>query len=290
MEYNLIADAGSTKTDWILADDNGVELKRFSTSGLNATLARKPTAVALMTEVRNILSQCVKPDHIYYYGAGCATPATCRKMEKVIRHVLQVDDINVASDMLGAARALFGHEAGIACILGTGSNSCLYDGNKIVESVPSLGYILGDEGSGAAIGRRFLSDYIKGHMPVWIKETYLNKMNFNPDIGEVLSNVYRNPSPSRYLASFVPFVKRIEDTLYASTMLRNEFERFISYNVARYSAYREKKLRFAGSIAETFIYSLKKAVEKFNLRIDKVVAHPLDSLLAYHSKAHENDK
>ncbi len=290
MEYNLIADAGSTKTDWILADDNGVELKRFTTSGLNATLVRKPSAVALMTEVRDILSQFVKPDHVYYYGAGCATSATCSKMEGVIREVLQVEDINVMSDMLGAARGLFGDEEGIACILGTGSNSCLYNGKEIVESVPSLGFILGDEGSGAAIGRRFLNDYFKGKLPKWLKERCRNKMNFNPDLGKILNNVYRKPSPSRYLASFVAYVKYLEGTTYANTMLKTEFEKFISKNVVRYATYREKKLRFAGSIAETFIYPLKEAAKKFSLNIDRVVSHPLDGLLEYHSKSHENNK
>ncbi len=170
MKTILIADAGSTKVDWAVLTDNGEILARFTTCGINALLVDDEPHASTMAEAGCGIPSGVSPDEIFYYGAGCATPDICKKMQSAIHNNWPEASISVNSDLLGAARSLFGHRKGIACILGTGSNSCLYDGNEITCQIPSLGYILGDEGSGAALGKRLVVDVFKQQLPEDIRD------------------------------------------------------------------------------------------------------------------------
>ena len=168
MKNLLIADAGSSKVKWTLLSGSDVAMT-FVADGLNALLAEQEEVDGKLTDVRQRLGDRTI-DEVYYYGSGCAIPRVCRKMDEALQRTLEVEKSHVSSDLLGAARALFGRRRGIACILGTGSNSCLYDGEQIERNVPSLGYILGDEGSGAALGKRLVAEAFKGQLPANVRE------------------------------------------------------------------------------------------------------------------------
>lgn len=276
----LIADAGSTKIDWALTGDSGKAEKTFSTEGLNVLLAEREEFDALIAAVKESLGDGVSPDEIYYYGAGCATPTICAKVENALRHSFDAGRIVVASDLLGAARSLLGHSRGIACILGTGSNSCLYDGEKIERNVPSLGFILGDEGSGAALGKRLVSDAFKGHLPKVISDEFLDAYGLTLD--EILNKVYRSARPNKFLASLVPFLYEHLWNPYVYSLVRREFENFLLRNVSPYQGARILPIAFTGSIAFHFKDVLADAAGAQGFRIGAITARPLEGLITYH--------
>ena len=280
MICKIIADAGSSKTDWALTDMQGAEIKRFSTQGLNALLSNADEIEASLRCVTSQIPDGHTVKEVYYYGAGCATAEINEKMRCALAAALHADTVNVESDLLGAARSLLGHGRGIACILGTGSNSCLYDGQRIVENIPSLGYILGDEGSGAAIGKRLLSDALKGRLPKDVTANLLGKYDLT--LAEVLNRVYRMPAPNKFLASLVPFVHEQLSNPYVYTMARDEFKRFLVRNVSSYSGARRLPICFTGSVAYHFREVIEEAVTDLGLKIGLIEAHPLDGLVQYH--------
>ena len=284
MRRILIADAGSTKSDWALADYGGKELCRFTTEGINALTAEKDDLESLATVVKSQLAVSGVPDEIYYYGSGCATESICEKVGKSFGSIFPACKIHVYTDLLGAARSLLGHSRGIACILGTGSNSCRYDGEKIVDNIPSLGFILGDEGSGASLGKRLLSDAFKGKLPQPIKESLLKKYNLS--LGEILDNIYRNPRPGKFLASFVPFISSHLWNPYIYAMVRREFDTFLDRNVSSYKDSRQVPICFTGSIAFHFSDILKEAASDEGYKVGKIISKPIDGLIEYHTKAY----
>ncbi len=184
--------------------------------------------------------------------------------------------------MLGAARSLCGNHSGIACILGTGSNSCFYDGEKIVSNVSPLGFILGDEGSGASLGKKLLSDILKNQLPKEIKDDFFSDYQQTP--AEILENVYRRPFPNRYLAQFTVFlVKHISNPL-ISDLVESSFDEFISRNVIQYRDYKSNKVFFTGSVAYYFRNSLEKVIQKWNLDLGTIIQSPMEGLIDYHLK------
>ena len=280
MICKIIADAGSSKTDWVLTDMSGAEIKRFTTQGLNALLSDAAEIEASLCSVTSQIPDGHKVNEVHYYGAGCATAEINEKMRCALTGALHAETVNVESDLLGAARSLLGHGSGIACILGTGSNSCLYDGERIVENIPSLGYILGDEGSGAAIGKRLLSDALKGRLPKDVTAELLGKYGLG--LPEVLNRVYRMPAPNKFLASLVPFVHEHLSNPYVYTLASNEFKRFLVRNVSSYSGARRLPICFTGSVAYHFREVIEEAVNDLGLKIGLIEAHPLDGLAQYH--------
>ena len=199
----LIADSGSTKTDWVLHDGTAIVL-RTTTQGLNPTLQSAEDIYKVLSEELDGKIASDAPDTIYFYGAGCAYETADNRMKEALEQYFVTREIHIHSDLLAAARALCGHEEGIACILGTGSNSCLFDGEKITDNTPALGYILGDEGSGAHLGRQLVSDCIKKQLPSDLREKFLK--TYNLDVPTILERVYHTPLPNRWLASLTPFL------------------------------------------------------------------------------------
>lgn len=286
----LIADAGSTKTDWAVMRaqttectghdvDEPLVISTFRTPGVNALLASEATLKKYFEDASAGVPSGCHVSAAYYYGAGCATPEICTRMAGAIADASGCAKAEVESDLLGAARSLFGDAPGIACILGTGSNSCLYDGTGISAHTPSLGYVLGDEGSGASIGRRLVSDCLKGIMPRRLRERMT--ADFQLTEAAALENVYRQPAPSRYLASFVPFAARNIEDDYMAEIITDEFHRFIERNVLPYER-RDLPLRFIGGVAFTFRQMLETAAAGFGLVADGIYRNPLDGLVRYH--------
>lgn len=284
MKHILIADAGSTKVEWVVMTANGNVQSRITTHGINALMAEKEDLENLFSKARHLLAFDGELDEIYYYGAGCATPAICKKISCVLEVIWGVKpvDIHVYSDLLGAARALLGESAGIACILGTGSNSCLYDGQAIVKNVPSLGFILGDEGSGAALGKRLVADAFKGHLPELVRNHFLEMYELSME--EILEYTYRRPAANRFLASLVPFLKEHLWNPYVYSVVREEFLSFLRRNVAMYKGCHSLPIAFTGSIAYHFSDILNEAAEHLGFKVNKIEKNPIEGLIAYHVK------
>lgn len=280
----LIADSGSTKTDWCLCDQGAVILN-IQTQGINPYHQSEEAIEAVLRE--ELLPQLIaqKPIAqssqltIIYYGSGCANETACNRIKKALREVLDVEDITVHSDLLGAARALCGHEEGIACVLGTGSNSCLYDGKEIISNIPPLGYILGDEGSSAVLGRRLVGDCLKNQLPEAIRDEFLTEYQLTQEI--ILEKVYRQPLANRFLASLTPFLSKHRDVPEVHKLL---VESFIDFFVRNVKQYRRPWLRihFVGSIANAFSSELKEAAESLGMEIGTIMRSPMEGLVRYH--------
>jgi N-acetylglucosamine kinase-like BadF-type ATPase len=276
----LIADCGSTKTDWVLYDNvTSSIVTRIKTQGLNPTLQSSE-------EIYNILCNEIAdeidtdaPEKIYFYGAGCAYDEANERITSALKKVFRTNDIEINSDLLAAARALCGHEEGIACILGTGSNSCLFNGKEIIDNTPSLGYILGDEGSGASLGRRLVSDCLKKQLSPAMANKFLTQYNLT--IPQILEHVYHKPLPNRYLAQFAPFLAQNRKDAEIKALLKHCFTLFFQRNTM---VYRRSWLpiHIVGGIGITFAEELKETAESLGLSIGNIVESPMNGLIEYH--------
>ena len=274
----LIADSGSTKTDWVLHDGNQIVL-RTSTSGLNPTLQN---AEDIYKVINTELEGKIAPDApaaIYFYGAGCAYDTANNRMKKALEQYFITKDIHIHSDLLAAARALCGHDEGIACILGTGSNSCLFDGEKITDNTPSLGYILGDEGSGAHLGRQLVSDCIKKQFSNDLREKFLNR--YNLDVATILERVYHTPLPNRWLASLTPFLYENKENPEIQRLLKHCCTQFFQRNTM---IYRRSWLpiHIIGGVGIHFATEIKETAESLGLSVGNIVESPMAGLIEYH--------
>lgn len=280
MKNKLIADAGSTKVEWALLKNDGVIASSFTTDGINALLASQEVIDQAFTDIEARLPHDISIDEVHYYGAGCATPQICEVIHNSLAKAFRNADIHVSSDLLGAARSLFGKKKGIACILGTGSNSCLYDGESIVEQIPSLGYVLGDEGSGAALGKRLLSDAFKNQLPDSIRDKFLK--DYGMSLSGILDKIYRNPSPNKFLASLVPFLSDNLWNPYIYSLVLKELTIFVQRNVAMYKGAHSLDVSFTGSIAFHFAKILREAAESQGYRVTSISETPMEGLIQFH--------
>ncbi|WP_148372076.1 ATPase [Bacteroides bouchesdurhonensis] len=274
----LIADSGSTKTDWCVAL-NGTPIQRIGTKGLNPFFQTEEDIQRELTAT--LLPQLPegKLDAVYFYGAGC-TPEKAPIIRRAIADSLPaIGNIKINSDMLAAAYSLCGHEAGIVCILGTGSNSCFYNGKEIVDNVSPLGFILGDEGSGAVLGKLLVGDILKNQLPPALKEVFLKQFNLTSP--EIIDRVYRQPFPNRFLASLSPFLaQHIEEPAVHSLVL-NSFLAFLRRNVMQYD-YKHYPVHFIGSIAYYYKEVLQEAMQQMDLKLGRILQSPMEGLIQYH--------
>ena len=273
----LIADSGSTKVDWSVVD-NGKLVKRAFTKGINPFFQSEE-------EISNEIETTLLPqldtreyEGIYYFGAGCAFDKIEIVKNAILRN-LKANNIEVGSDMVAAARGLCGHEPGIACILGTGSNSCCYDGKNIVDNVSPLGFILGDEGSGAVLGKLFVSDLLKNQLTPGLKEKFLEQYNLT--VGDIIDRVYRKPFPNRFLATFSPFISENLSDPAVHALVLNSFKSFLKRNVMQYD-FEGKPVGFVGSVAFHYREVLEEAVIAMGLKMGKIVQSPMEGLIEYY--------
>lgn len=278
MEELLIADSGATKTDWCVAK-NGEILFRFTGKGISPVYQSEDE---ITEEIQKNVYPLLKNrpiDAVYFYGSGCI-PEKTAAVRNAIHQSLPIETIAVYSDLIGAAHALCGREAGIACILGTGSNSCEWDGKAIVKHVPPLGFILGDEGSGAVLGKLLVSNALKNRLSPGLKEKLLEQYGLSQAI--IIDRVYNQPFPSRFLASLSPFIlENIEDPTIRH-IVDKSFSDFFERNVMQYH-YRENKVNFVGSIAFHYADYLKDAAERKGIRTGTIFASPMEGLVTYYA-------
>ena len=275
----LIADSGSTKTDWCVILDN-TPIKRIGTKGLNPFFQSEEEIQQELTH--SLLPQLPEGtiDSVYFYGAGC-TPEKAPTLRRAIADSLPVvGNIKAYSDMLAAARGLCGREAGITCILGTGSNSCFYDGKEIVNHISPLGFILGDEGSGAVLGKLLVGDILTNQLSPAIKEVFLKQ--FDLTVPEIIDRVYRQPFPNRFLASLSPFIAQHLEEPGIRQLVLGSFIAFLRRNVMQYD-YTQYPAHFIGSVAHCYKEILQEAAQETGIRIGKILQSPMEGLIQYHS-------
>lgn len=274
----LIADSGSTGVDWRLIGEG--KTLSVTTQGINPVFMDRETIVkVLREELLPKLGGSPAVDRIWFYAAGIVSEEVAGKVCDALREVFPDAQCEAASDLLAAARALCADKPGIACILGTGSNSCFYDGEKIVSNVRAGGFILGDEASGAWFGKQLLSDFIKGLLPQNLADELVRR--YGIDYPAIVQKVYREPLPSRYLASFAPFIGEYANHPYTKNLLRSGFEAFLQRNVAQYD-YRRYPVHFTGSVAWYFREPLQRCLTAAGMRAGRIVQRPIDALAEYH--------
>ncbi len=274
----LIADSGSTKTEWILTNQDNTVCWHSETVGLNPYhLNQEQMHDILKQLIHSLPDEGKTTDTVEFYGAGCALPDKQRIVHDALRCLLPENcHIRVDSDLKGAAKAVCQGEAGICCILGTGSNSCQFDGKGIVASTPSLGYILGDEGSGTALGRKLLNHVLKGLLPGHLCTAFAEEYGIS--LQEVLDNIYCRPQAARYMAGFVPFLSKHREEPSIQDLLTEEFEKFFQKNVIR--AYDTTlPVHMVGSVAYVFKEVLTKVTTSLGLITGRILRRPLETLL-----------
>ena len=274
----LIADSGSTKTSWKLIVNSG-EVKNIKTSGLNPY---SQSEESISQEVEKVLLPETGTDiqEIYFYGAGIINAEKGDIIRKALNRIYPEANIETHSDVLGAARALFGDQPGIACILGTGSNACLYDGKQITHGISPLGFILGDEGSGAVMGRKLLGDYFKEVMPPRLREEFTKRFELTRE--EALNRVYRTEKPNQFLAQFVPFLSEHANSAYCQEFVQHNFMEFFERNVSKLPDYTKYPIGFIGSVAFHFSQILNNTASYFGFEEIAIIKEPIDGLEKYY--------
>ena len=273
----LIADAGSTKTDWVLLDGQNI-VERMTTQGINPVHQKEEYIYGIVTGELN----CRKDDvgGIHFYGAGCSGQWNNNVRSVLTRVFPQASTIEVDSDLMGAARAVCGEKEGIACILGTGSNSCLFDGNRIVDNVPPLGYILGDEGSGAVLGKLFLNALFKRALPSTVCDEFFAWSGLS--YADVIEKVYRQPLANRFLSSCSLFIHNHLDVKQLSDLVKSNFKDFFMKNVVPYKR-KDLEVGAVGSIAWYYQDILRDVACELGLKVGLIIKSPLEGLVFFHS-------
>lgn len=274
----LLADSGSTKTDWLSYDG---EVVQFQSAGFNPFYQ---SSEIILAGLRNEVAPKVKStvDRVFFYGAGCADEASSRPIKEALTTVFPfAKSIEVNSDLLAAARALCQNEAGIACILGTGSNNCLYDGREIINNIGSLGFWLGDEGSGGYLGKQLVVRYLHGELPTALHEDFARTY---PSVSRlfVLDRAYKQPFPNRFFAGFTPFLSRHASNPFVHDYLTAAFGAFLETYVCKHPDASAFPVHFTGSIAHYFEAALQGAITEKGLRMGHIHKSPMQGLLCFH--------
>ena len=273
----LIADSGSTKTDWALVDSKHQEVvAEYHSQGINPVHQSEDTIREILASIPQHPSPITQ---VFFYGAGC-TEAHIPTVRRLLNETFQVTDVEVNSDLLGAARSLCRKEAGIACILGTGANSCLYDGERIVRNTPALGYILGDEGSGAVLGRLFVNALYKGQLPATLRKSFEHDTGL--DLVTIINKVYREPMANRFLASLSTFIGKHLDCEPLRQLVIQNFRQFFRHNLIAYET-SHLPVGAVGSIAWYYREQLAEAAAAEGFRLGTVMQSPMKGLIAFHN-------
>ena len=275
----LIADSGSTKAEWSLLGHG--KQKTLFTQGISPYFLNKDQISDLLTkELKPKLKQ-ITVDEIYYYGTGCASPDNARMVKKALARVFPEARIDVNHDLLAAARALCGHDKGIACILGTGSNSCYYNGKRIMRNSPGLGYVLGDEGSGAYLGKKVLQYYLYNTFDDELKGRF--DLTYLTNAAEILEHVYKKPLPNRYLAGFVMFLAENRGHYMIENIIEDGLNDFFFTHLCKYRETWKLPIHFTGSVAFGFRDVLSQLCHSYEFELGNVIKKPMSGLIHYHS-------
>ncbi len=278
MPIKLLADSGSTKTEWCLI--NGKSTKTFYTQGLSPYFLSGEQIEYIIEEELKPKLKKIDPEEIYFYGTGCSNAENVKLVRKAIQKVFTNAKVSVDHDLMGAAKALCGNEKGVACILGTGSNSCYYNGKKIIKNSPGLGYVLGDEGSGAYLGRKVIQYFLYNTFDADLMDRFIAKYNTNSD--EILTAVYKKPLPNRYLAAYAVFLAENRGHYMIENIIEDGFNDFFFNHIYKYRESWTMPINFTGSVAYGFKDVLKDMCSSYELQLGKVIKKPMDGLVKFH--------
>jgi N-acetylglucosamine kinase-like BadF-type ATPase len=272
----VIADSGSTKTEWAFIASPKKTPIRLKTIGLNPLFIDSATIVSTLSDdFSEIETKNIKK--VYFFGASCSSQERCAVIQKGLQPVFPNADISTNHDMLGAAVGLFGQQRGLAVILGTGSNSALYNGKTITKNIPALGYILGDEGSGAYFGLQLVKSFLNNTMPFDLQKQFEETYHFDKDT--IFDSVYSKPFPNRYLAGFAPFLSTHRTHSFVHEMLLNGFDDFFKLHILPYEDFSDYPLGSIGSIGFYFSEELQEVAHRYNCRFEKILQSPMEGLL-----------
>lgn len=276
----LLADSGSTKTTWRIL--NGKNKKTVKTSGINPYyLSQSEIEDELQKNLIPLIKDPAEVSEIHFYGAGLGTETRRKEVLIPLHFLFRQASIEVEHDLTGAARALLGKKAGFACIAGTGSNSCFYDGEKVVQNIASLGLYLGDEGSGGYKGKLLITDYLRDRMPENIRKKFED--SFKDRLPDILEKVYKKPFPNRYLASFMPFIMDNKREAYIKELISKSFRDFFDNNLSLYPDWDKHKVGFVGSVAFLCSRYLKEVAKEKGFKVGTIISDPIDSLTDFHT-------
>lgn len=275
----LIADSGATKTEWCLKKHS--ETKTVKTEGLNPYYHTRNSIEDVIKKGLLPKIEGEKVNDIYFYGAGCDSEDKITTVEKALQQNFKTSPIHVFHDLLGAARACFFNKPGIACILGTGSNSCLYDGEKIIEHIPSLAFILGDEGSAGYFGKKLINKYFRFELPDELRADL--EENYNMSLDHITKGLYDNPQKSRFIASYGAFLGKHDGHPYIKDMLYEGFESFITRIVMKYTDAKDYEARFIGSVAYAHQDMIKEILNKNGMKAGLFIRKPMNRLIEFHT-------
>ncbi len=276
----IIADGGSTKTNWCLLNKAGQKIY-FNTEGYNPYFVS--TQYIIDSLRRDLPSDIVLEDviEVNYYGAGCSTAEKVKTVTDAMSAVFKRADVYVGHDLLAAARALLGLDTGFAAVLGTGTNTGLYNGRDIIHNIDSAAYILGDEGSGCDIGKKLLTDYLRGYMPEAVRQRFWDTYKLTGD--EIMDRVYTEPMPNRFCASFSKFVyDNNVHSEYSRTLVKTSFTNFFENLVSHYPNYRDYSFNCIGSVGYNFRNVLEETAVEYGMNVGKIIRSPIDDLVKYH--------
>lgn len=279
MSSILIAESGSSKTDWRLISKKGKTMS-FKTTGINPYIQSSEQILLLLTHELSWDSNKHSADKIIYYGAGASSSDQQKKISDVLKQFFKIKKIETHGDMMAAARSLCGNDKGVVCILGTGSNSCYYDGKKIKEQQTSLGYIAGDEGSGNFLGKRVLQYYAYNTFDAELKMAF--ELLFGSDIDAIIKRLYSEPFPNRYLATFVLLLRENRGHFMVENIIEDCLNDFFHHQILKYRQSWKLPLYFTGSISYEFKDVIGSLCAQYELELGKIVKSPIDDLVRYH--------
>lgn len=275
----LIVESGSTKSDWVLlSPENKQDV--YSSMGFNPYFHSSAVIENELRRHAELMSHAEKIQQIYFYGAGCSSSEMNDIVKLGLTNVFTNAHIHIDHDLMACAYATYSGNPSICCIIGTGSNSCYFDGETVSEVVPALGYILGDEGSGTYFGKKLLSAFLYHQLPKHVEEDFVKE--YAIDKNEIVNKVYRNENANVYIASFMPFIAKHKDELFFQKMIEDGLRHFIEVHVCCYPNYKDVEINFVGSIASVFRNALDRAANSLDARIGRVVQKPVEGLVSYH--------
>ncbi|MBO75616.1 MAG: hypothetical protein CMD33_10115 [Flavobacteriales bacterium] len=278
----LIADSGSTKCDWMVIDDEGNALSEFHTMGFNPYFHDADLVESKMLESNEAMALAEEVSKVYFYGAGSSSEALCAVIRGGLERVFASADVHVGHDLDGAAYSTYAGDSAITCIIGTGSNSCFFDGTVTSEKVPALAYILGDEASGSWFGKRLLALHLYHKLDPTVDADFVSTFGFSKD--DIVNRVYQEPNANVFLASFMTFLGRHQEVPQIISLLEEGFQAFIDVHVKCYENYREVPVHFVGSVAYHFQSVLRHVCAREGMSVGHIIKRPIDGLAEYHVK------
>ena len=277
-----IIDGGSTKCDWVILENSGKPHLKTTTLGFNPNIINPDFIMKEIDRNPELFFLKNHIEKIFFYGSGCGTEANAKKVEHEFVKIFPQAEVKIKEDMTAAAYAAYNGKPAMVCILGTGSNSCFFDGEKIRIDLPSLGFLIGDEGSGSALGKNLLRRFFMKKLPQDLERAFIN--TYNLTIDEAIKNMYHNPRANAYLGEFNKFIAEHKNHSYFQNMVFDEMKNFLDYQVLPYKEAGEVEINFIGYIAYIYEDILRSAAAELNLTIGKVVQKPIESLVDYHKK------